>query len=150
MTDETITTFWNEYDAYHESYFGKLDLIKNEKGKPSKSFWREFRTDHPKIRIIHKAERGCVDMQFAGLVDKKADLVVLWQNRFGNLFHENLQVDVAGKSAVVHRPAPMRKLDFSRPFAEQKEIVENALQEVDRLRTLLDDLPKEEVYALFE
>lgn len=155
VVDDYATGFWNDYLAYQKQRYPKLELIDSGKGRPSLSTWFYFRVGHSKIHIVHKVcekalGRGRVDVQFEGLGHRKAELEALCTRTFGNLYKNDLTIEVTGKTAVMHRLIEMEKLDFSRPFEEQKIIVEDALQEIDRLRLLLDDLPKEELYALFE
>ncbi len=146
IENETITRFWQEYVAYQKAHHPKLNLQYNGEPKGPRSVWVTFHTSDPRIKIIHKSEKGYVDLEFAGLGEKTAELKELLVETVGKLWDNGLSVEQTGKSAVLR--IKCTEIDFRKQFEEAKTGVEKAFNEVERLYSILDDVPKRDLKLL--
>ncbi len=149
IVDDAVTDFWMQYCGYQRQFYRELCIKGNFEGKPAKSTWVYFDTGLKNTRIIHKVAHGIVDVEFSGLGERWRDLRSLCQSAFGNLFDARLAVEQTGKSAVLRSMTPVATIDVHKPFSAQKASVNVALQEVCRLRRLVDDLPTAALYSLW-
>ena len=97
-----------------------------------------FHTSDPRIKIIHKSEKGYVDLEFAGLGEKTAELKELLVKTIGKLWDNGLSVEQTGKSAVLR--IKCTEIDFRKTLEEAKTEVEEALNAVEKLYSILDDV----------
>lgn len=148
IIDAAATDFWQEYADYQAAHFDDLELINSSKGRPSGSTWITFRANHSKIHIVHKTEKGVIDAEFAGMANKEKELNVLCQNVLGNLFESRIEVCTIGKSAAIR--IRVAEINVNKPFEEQKEKADMALREVRRIRKILDDFPKKDLFEILD
>lgn len=146
IENKIITRFWQEYVAYQKAHHPKLNLQYNGEPKGSRSVWVTFHTSDPRIKIIHKSEKGYVDLEFAGLGEKTAELKELLVKTIGKLWDNGLSVEQTGKSAVLR--IKCTEIDFRKTLEEAKTEVEEALNAVEKLYYILDDIPERELNFL--
>lgn len=108
--------------------------------------WVTFNTSDSRIKIIHKSEKGYVDLEFAGLGEKTVELKELLVETVGKLWDNGLSVEQTGKSAVLRTKCT--GIDFRKPFEEEKTGVEKALNAVERLYLILDDVLERDLKLL--
>jgi len=129
--DENVTKFWLEYYRYQETYYPSLELHKNNVRRPSGSTWPEFKTVLKKSKIIHKSEKGYVDLEFAGMseyLDKLSKLLYNYKDK-------NMHWRETGKS--VSLGIDVGKICFSEPFTKyEKKEIPFAFKAVNRLNEL--------------
>lgn len=147
VENAAVTAFWRNYAEYQKSHHPELISREINGSKGSNSTWVTFHTNYKKIKIFHKSEKGYVDLEFAGLGEKTAELKKLLVSVIGKLWDKGLQVYQTGKSAVLRINVP--EIDFKSEFINCRSEVEIALSAAQRLYSILDDIPEEEINKLF-
>lgn len=148
VENTVVTQFWRDYIEYQKEHHPKLILKDNSQPKGSNSTWVTFHTNNVKIKIFHKSEKGVVDLEFAGLGEKTAELKELITKTVGKLWDNDLQVYRTGKSAALRGVVP--EINFKSDFNECVQDVEEALNTVERLYSILDEIPEKELKKLFQ
>ena len=143
IENTNVTSFWHQYISLQKSCYHQLQLNDNSQIKGSKALWVTFHTDFKQIKIVHKSDKGFVDMEFSGLGEKTTELRKL----FASQIAEKYMVVPTGKSAVVR--IEVGKIDFKADFESQKEKVIEALSAANELYIMLDSIPKEQIKELF-
>lgn len=140
IVDEAATSFWKEYrnlcnDLKKEGY----DLTLNDRTETRSvtSVWYTFSTRVEDTIIVHKTEKGYMDLQFNGKADKQREMLEIL-NRLGV---ENASVEVTGKSLSIRKDC--KKLNALQPFEEQKAAVREALEAAAELNDLADKIKLE-------
>ena len=95
IPDEKVTNFWFEYWQLSNKMYPHLEMRKPGK-KPFHSDWPEFRPSvlNKNIIIVHKLERGDVDLQISGAANKLETIKSL-------IDESKFTVVKAGKSAAI-------------------------------------------------
>lgn len=71
----SVTDFWNKYIDYQEEFYPQLISVNNRGPKGARSTWPTYKTVHKEVTIVHKTEKGYVDLSFRGAYDKIPALV---------------------------------------------------------------------------
>ncbi len=126
-SDKRVTDFWFQYWKLSIERYPELEM-KRPGIKPANSDWVYFRPSILKkgISIVHKLERGDVDLQIAGASGK----LELIENLLSDI---EVEVVKAGKSAAIR--LKVDSIDNFSPFESQKNIVVEGL---DAARKLLE------------
>lgn len=95
IPDEKVTNFWFEYWQLSNKMYPHLEM-KKPGNKPFNSDWPEFRPSalNKNIVIVHKLERGDVDLQISGAANKLEIIKSL-------IDESKFAVVKAGKSAAI-------------------------------------------------
>ena len=101
-----------------------MQLNDNSQIKGSKALWVTFHTDFKQIKIVHKADKGFVDMEFAGLGGKTTELRKL----FATQVAEKYKVVPTGKSAAVR--IEVGKIDFKAELFINVAVTKNVREKV--------------------
>ena len=126
--DEKVTEFWQKY--WELAYFEAPELEMKKPGiKPAKSDWPEFRPNNlnKSFVIVHKLQRGHIDLQITGGAEKIEDIQAL-------LVNIDAEVVKTGKSASVRMF--IEPIDRFQSFEEQKEQVLKGLHSAVKLLNL--------------
>lgn len=131
--NEDANAFFKKYADYQKSNFPDLDLATNT--ETANGYWPHFRTKMKDFYILHKADRGCVDLTINGAGNKDSDMIILEDclHKFG--FSE-MQVIKTGKSVAIRISVPDFK--FTNPFSEEMyPIFDKCFSAVRRLLELM-------------
>ena len=130
VVDEAVTAFWDAYYDYHQEYMPHLLLHVNRGKKGPNATWPDFRTVLSDVKILHKSEKGVVDLQFRGAADKIGSL----QKFVAPYKDADMRIEKAGNSAVVRLKVPV--MDFSKDFNAYTAEIKAVFSAVDRLNRL--------------
>lgn len=125
IPDEEATAFWQEYWKAATRHYPELQM-KQPGMKPVNSDWVHFYPDRlPKgCSLVHKLERGHIDLQVAGAAE---NLDQLREQVSG----QNVIVVKAGKSAAIR--VTVTDIDKFQPFEHQHEHAMSGMQAASRL-----------------
>ena len=130
VVDEAVTAFWDAYYNYHQEQMPHLLLHVNRGKKGPNATWPDFRTVLSDTKILHKSERGVVDLQFRGMAEKISSL----QKVVAPYMDADMWVEKAGNSAVIRLRVPV--MDFSKEFNSYIEEIKIVFSAIDRLNRL--------------
>ncbi len=133
--DERVTEFWSKYWALSIQRYPELEM-KKPGIKPANADWPNFRpsTLEKRFSIVHKLERGDVDLQIAGAAERTDDL----QDYLSDI---EVEVAKATKSAAVR--LKVESVDRFASFESQKDIVIEGLNAARKLLRIGQGLPNE-------
>ena len=130
--DERVTDFWSKYWELSIQQYPELEM--NKPGiKPANSDWPDFRpsTLDKRFSIVHKLERGDVDLQIASAADRINDLKDL-------LSDIDVEVTTARKSTAVR--LKVASIDRFTSIDSQKDIVIAGLNAARKLLSISHEL----------
>jgi len=122
IENKNITEFWKKYWQYIESSAPELEM--SEPGaKPKRSTWVYF---HPSnldknVHLIHKVEKGYVDLQISG---KSGKFEVL-KEKIEKLLNSNMRIQKTGKSIVIR--IKVSKINMNKDFNTEKNAVAESI-----------------------
>ena len=147
VENKAVTDFWSQYIAYKKQNYDGLLLTATEGPRGSNATWPQFNTIIEKIYIIHKADRKFVDLTIPGMANSLPQLEMLL-NEMVNLKEHGLTVHPTGKSAAVRLIVPA--LDFSKPFDEQIEKVEECFKAIEKMSEMVKRLDSAKIRLFLE
>jgi len=130
VVDEAVTAFWEAYYEYHEEHMSHLALHINHREKGPNATWPDFKTILKDAKILHKSERGVVDLQFRGMGDDLEPLKV----ELTPYLAPDMKIEKAGNSAVVRIKVPI--MDFSKAFSNYQNQIATVFSAIERLNQL--------------
>ena len=114
-----------------ENKFNDLKLNINGGARGSKACWPVFFTPIPNIHIIHKSNKGFLDLTFRMVSQYKFQVYDIVKN----VLKENMTFQQTGKSLAIRIYVP--KIDFKKDFEEQEENVIKCLEEVKKMQEFM-------------
>ena len=145
VENETITQFWKELRPYCETHYRELTLFGKDTVKGSGSYWMEFPTSLKKVKIIYKSNKGQVDLQFSGYGDKIGDLTNILENKEIKL-DKDMSIEKAQGSAAIRIKKPEWAITFEQPFDNVRDIIDDVLKTVVRLKKFAEQFNKTDLY----
>ncbi len=132
IPDERVTDFWESYWLLAQEKFPELEM-KQPGLKPANADWPVFLPAalNKQISIVHKLNRGDVDMQIQAAAEKIEPLKKLLTNY-------DVEVVKAGRSAAVRLKVPLLKRES--PFDAQRDKVEEGLRASTKLLAIALDV----------
>lgn len=129
VEDAPVTNFWQSYFRAVREYAPKLNM-NFPAGVPAGSGFIYLHPDElgSGIQMVHKLSFGAVDLQFAAMGNKVAELEVRFQDRI----EPGMSFVKANKSGCIRLSVPQLNPAFD--FSEQREAVHEAILGADHLR----------------
>ena len=129
-----VTDFWESYIDYKEKRYKQLELLNSRGPKGARSTWPTYKTVHKDVTVVHKTEKGYVDLSFRGGYERIHSLAALFEETIGDVQELEMTVAAAGKSAVLRKRVPV--IDVYETF----ETYENEIDECFRAIKELNDI----------
>ena len=142
VENKSVTLFWEKYYDMVENRFSDLKLNRNEGPRGSDANWPIFRTPIKKIKILHKADRGYVDLTFRRVSQYYYEVYDIVKN----VLKENMKLEQTAKSLAIRIDVP--KIDFEKDFKEQEENVIKCLEVVKELQEFMREIDYKEILRL--
>lgn len=128
VADDAVTAFWHSYWKFAREVAPEFEMPEPSSKPAGSSFIYFIRAKMPKETVLcHKLIHGFFDIEFAGRGDQLGEL----RKRFGSVMIDDMQIEKAGKSAVIRINVP--KLSIADPFENQREEVAVCIQEGKQL-----------------
>ena len=142
VENKPVTLFWEKYYDMVENRFSDLELKTKKGPKGSKTRWPVFHTPIKKIHIIHKSDRGFLDLTFRNVSLYYSEVYDIVKN----VLKENMKLKRTGKSLAIRIDVP--EIDFKKDFEEQEENVIKCLEEVKELQKFMRKIDYKEILRL--
>lgn len=133
---EKVTKFWKSYLTLMVKEYPQLKCsttLENLEKKGARAFWPEFYTDIHAVRIMHKSNKGCIDLQFPKRGEDFETFVEMIGSKI-SIENSNLILRKAGRSAVIR--FYVSPLDFRGSFTRQKEEVEYCFSKIQEMMNI--------------
>lgn len=127
IEDEMVTLFWSKYYEFKNANYPNLKLkeVKGPRGRAA--VWPGFNTDFKDARIMHKSDRGFLDLTLIGTADNYAFIL----EELKELIDDEMSILKISKSSVIRIEVPV--IDFTKPFDEHIEDMFFVLEKVSKL-----------------
>lgn len=145
VENTAITQFWKDLRPFCEKHYSKLSLLGQNSIKGSGSYWMEFSTSLKKAKIIYKSKNGYVDLQIGGYGDKIGTLTSILKNKDITL-DDDMSIEKAQGSAAIRIKKSKWAISFEQPFENVRDIIDDVLKTVVRLKKLVDKLNETDLY----
>ena len=142
VENKAVTLFWEKYYDLVENKFSDLKLNRIEGPRGSDANWPIFSTQIKKVKILHKADRGFVDLTFRRVSQYYSEVYDIVKN----VLKENMTLQKTGKSLATRIVVP--KIDFKKDFKEQEENVIKCLEVVRELQEFMKKIDYMEILRL--
>ena len=142
VENKAVTLFWEKYYDLVENKFSDLKLNRIEGPRGSDANWPIFSTQIKKVKILHKADRGFVDLTFRRVSQYYSEVYDIVKN----VLKENMTLQKTGKSLAIRIVVP--KSDFKKDFKEQEENVIKCLEVVRELQEFMKKIDYMEILRL--
>lgn len=139
IEDKKTTEFWQKYYEYVETHYPQIDIYKVNGPRGGKSGWPYMRTGDKRVYIMHKSDKGYVDLTFSGL----GEYVNPFNMYMNKLLLDGMYIRRTQKSMSIRMKVPV--IDFHQEFEkytkEMEEIIKTVLILLDFFHTIdVDDL----------
>lgn len=142
IEDKNVTAFWNKYYDFVEKDYHKLSINRRDGARGSRALWPIFLTPIKNVQIIHKADKGYVDLTFPGIADYYFEV----EEIIKEVLNENITLHKTGKSLAIRKIVP--KVNFSGDFEEQKGDLAKCLDSVLELQGVIGKINYKEILKL--
>lgn len=148
IESEAATAFWKRYTAYQKEHYPQLCITNSDGQKSARMKWVYYSISLNGVHLIHKTDKGFVDLEFAGI----GEAVNLLQEQLtillGDLQLYSAGVFRTGKSAVLRIQVP--ELTFKTDFAVEQESLRLCYQAITILSECSKQLPINFMTHLFD
>ena len=142
VENKAVTLFWEKYYDLVENKFSDLKLNRIEGPRGSDANWPIFSTQIKKVKILHKADRGFVDLTFRRVSQYYSEVYDIVKN----VLKENIKLEQTEKSLAIRIDVP--EIDFKKDFEEQEENVIKCLEVVRELQEFMKKIDYMEILRL--
>ncbi len=152
VVDDKATRFWKEFVEFKNLYYTDLGLVSNVNEKSADGSWSTYSTfiNFPsKVSIIHKHNKGFIDLTFTGLANHLPQLERLLEEMIGDYTKERLQLLAVGKSAALRLTAN-GVLDFQKSLQEQMGTAVEHLELLRKMSNIAKKIDRERIIAFYE
>lgn len=113
--NEIAVDSFKRYLEYQDTYFPRLESLNQTKKKEINGWWPFFKGANKDIYIIHKANKGYVDLTINGKADQTLELRTIekWLHENG---HREIRLVKTGKSAAFRIETP--EISMAVPFRQ--------------------------------
>ena len=125
IENEKVTKFWKRYYEFIKLNYPTIKIRENHGPRGSSAAWPELLTDYAKIKIMHKSDRGYMDLTFG----KMASYIDIFDKYVKNVASD-LKIVPTGKSLAIRLEVPIVnfKDDFDNYIDELHECMNAALK----------------------
>ena len=134
IEDKNVTDFWNHYYDLVESEYKNFKITRNEGPRGRRACWPIFKTPYKGVTIVHKSNKGYVDLEISGVSNHYYDI----KQEIKEYLSDSIRLEVTGKSLSIRMIVPV--IDFRNDFEIEKRKVEIAFSSVNALYELIDKI----------
>ena len=142
VENKAVTLFWEKYYDLVENKFSDLKLNRIKGPRGSDANWPIFSTQIKKVKILHKADRGYVDLTFRRVSQYYSEVYDIVKS----VLKENMTLQKTAKSLAIRIDVP--EIDFEKDFKEQEENVIKCLEVVRELQEFMKKIDYMEILRL--
>ena len=127
IEDKNVTEFWQRYYQNIRENYPTLKINEVTGPRGASAVWPEIKTPLNRVHIIHKSDRGFLDLTFP----KMGAYMNIFQKYIGEYLSEGMTIERTNKSAAVRITVP--KIDFKMSFDDYLPEIKVAMDEAVRL-----------------
>ncbi len=134
IEDEMVTKFWHRYYDFIKENYPKIKINEIEGPRGARAVWPELFTNNPKVKIMHKSDRGFMDLTFSNM----GEHIDIFNKYVSEDIINKYEIVRTGKSLSIRINVPV--LDFKNEFdnyiEEMHECMKSALELYDILKSI--------------
>lgn len=134
IEDEMVTEFWHRYYNFIKEYYPQIKINEIEGPRGSRAVWPELYTNNPKVKIMHKSDKGFMDLTFSNM----GEHIDIFDKYVSEDIINKYEIVRTGKSLSIRMNVPV--LDFKNEFddyiEEMHECMKSALELNDALKSI--------------
>jgi hypothetical protein len=142
VEDKAITEFWSHYYKFVKENYPRLFINEASGPRGGRANWPHFITPIKNVYIIHKSDRGYLDMTFNGMGE--------YYSHFMSFVKDKLDYDMSvhktNKSMAIRLMVPI--IDFKKDFEFYNEDMKMILNAALRLLDVLEKIDVKELYNI--
>ncbi len=124
--DKQVTLFWKNYYDYIKKNYPKLKIHEVEGPRGSDASWPEIYTAFRNVKIIHKSDRGYMDLTYYGEANNH-ELI----KELSEVLESDMFIRITGKSLAIRLEIPI--IDFKKDFNDYLNEMKASLDAASRL-----------------
>lgn len=136
IEDKMVTAFWNRYYDFVKENYPQIKMNRIEGPRGAKAVWPELHTTNNKVKIIHKSDRGYMDLTFNNM----AEHIDIFTRYVPEDILINYIITKTGKSLAIRINVPI--IDFKNNFddyiQEMHECMKSAMELYDVFKKIND------------
>lgn len=131
IENKMVTEFWRKYYQFIREKYSQIKINEIDGPRGANAQWPELMTDYKQIKIIHKSDRGYMDLTFGQM----ASHVDVFNKYVKGLIANKFKVVETGKSLAIRIEVPCMdfKNEFDNYLDEMQTCMESALELYDLL-----------------
>ena len=110
IENKSVTNFWKQYYSFIKNNYPTIKIREIHGPRSSKAVWPELLTDYNQVRIIHKSDKGYLDLIF----NRFGEHIDVFYKYLEGLINEEFNVVKIGKSLSIRTMVPI--VDFKNDF----------------------------------
>lgn len=142
IEDENVTEFWSFYYKYIKEKYPRLKVKEISGPRGRNASWPQIQTPMKNVTIIHKSDRGFLDLTFRGVANYYRDFMSCVKK----FLEDDMTVCRTGKSLSVRLNVP--KINFKNNFNECVSDLEIVFSSANRLLELLEKFDMGKIYSM--
>ena len=140
IEDENVTKFWSLYYKCVKEKYPKLKLNEIDGPRGKNAAWPQIQTPVKNVSIIHKSDRGFLDLTFRGVANSYAEFM----NCVNSVLDEDMVVCRTGKSLSIRVNVP--KINFNEDFNIYSKELDVVFNSAARLLNLLGKINTNKIF----
>ena len=134
IENEMVTNFWRRYYEFIRLYYPGIKIHEIIGPRGSKAAWPEMNTDYKQVVIMHKSDRGYMDLTFG----KMSSYVSIFNKYTEKVVTNEFKIVKTGKSLSIRLEVPI--LDFKGEFDDYVEEMHECMKSAIKLYELLSKI----------
>ena len=130
IENKNVTKFWKDYYDFVKLNYPTIKVHEINGPRGTNAKWPEFQTNYKQVKIIHKSDKGYMDLTF----DKMENHIDIF-NKYINNINQDLNIVKTGKSLSIRLDVPTIDLKsaFDNYIYQMHECMKKALNQYDIL-----------------
>ena len=133
IENEMVTKFWEKYYKFIKTNYPIIKIHEIHGPRGSNAAWPELLTDYKQIKIMHKSDRGYMDLTF----NKMSSHVDIF-NKYIKKVPDDLKIVPTGKSLAIRLDVPI--IDFKDEFENYINEMHECMKSVLKLYDILSKI----------
>lgn len=133
IENEMVTKFWEKYYEFIKLNYPTIKIHEIHGPRGSSAVWPELLTDYKQIKIMHKSDRGYMDLTFGGMAN-----YVDTFNKYIKDIASDMKIVKTGKSISIRVDVPI--IDFKEDFDNYVQQMDECMKKALRLYDVLSKI----------
>ena len=141
IEDEMVTEFWKRYYAFIKENYPKIKINEIDGPRGARAVWPELFTNNPKVKIMHKSDRGFMDLTFSNM----GEHIDIFNKYVSEDIINKYEIVRTGKSLSIRINVPV--LDFKNEFDDYIEEMHECMKSASELYDVLKSINVLKMYS---